>query len=139
MTNDWIIAKEFKDDASGIVVRVSELDRGKFRNWNISIGAHNVEDPENRPLRFYLPVRFNQESIRLVSPAPELERNYETVIGELVFAATSWVRDRASEDHQIRVAEAYDRDKRAADRGKPVTRVTGKTAREKDKGRERTG
>lgn len=120
------VVKDFTDHASKITVRVNMLPSHPFPQYSLLIGT-TMED--GRVLPF---VRaFRENSLAAVN----FIHDYNTIVGHLTVQAFELVRTMMEADVKKHIDARYEKDLASANRGKAATRHTGKTEKNRNKGK----
>jgi hypothetical protein len=123
----WETLKDFEKD--GLIVRVQKL------GWRYSamLGVRSDKDPD-RVVPF-IPLRVR--GTKSLTDAIRLERVWSKDALELLSEAEEYAVSEEGYRRSRKIDDMVERDERAAARGKPRTRHTGKTERRRQKRKER--
>lgn len=131
---DWKRVKVFRDDPTTFAVVVSMLPL-KRPKYSIAMGRiinPGMVDKDGLMTDKLFPHFYINRQRDAISQVV-LECDYETIIAKMVMQALQWIEGQMSLDLQYELDEKRLREERDANRGKPVTRTTGKTERERAK------
>jgi hypothetical protein len=125
----YSMVKDFTDAQTGVTVRLQRSDDLPRPRYSMQIGR--LVDPKNGDdLRLipYLSIRVETQNGQVVRLT-----DYRSPLPELLAEAEEFVRAEAQLIEEELLARQIARDEERANQGKVVTRVTGKTQRDKAK------
>lgn len=135
---EWARVKFFRDDATNIRVTISRLDLVDPM-YRFSIGlvlerpAFGEAGKAGEMVESFFPVINMKNRQNMSLGTFGFEFDYAKIVAGLMAEAQEWVTaDRARTFNELTEAR-YAKDVYSANRGKPVTKVTGKTARKKER------
>lgn len=122
--HNWERVKLFTHETTLITAEVSRLPL-PTPAYSMAIGR--MVDGK---LRQHFHVRRERSLV-----AVNLEADYVTVVGALMVQAQEFIVAEMKKDLETYLETRIERDQKNANRGKPVTKVTGKTERDRTKGK----
>lgn len=126
VVSDWELVECVESGGYIAKIKRRPLFRGAY-SYSIQIGFAESSLPGTFRLM------FDKESLNLTSTAVTLVEDVAAVVSELLTRIQARVLKLAEEDLAWRQNEAFVRDEKKASFGKPVTKVTGKTEKKKQR------
>lgn len=122
--NEWTVAKTFEENGVAVRVEVLESFNPSF-NPRYSLKVGRVRDGKFAP---FLPIRLESQG------KVTIHRVHE-VVAKLLTEAEDWIHNEAQVRENDRMEYRIAKETKQANQGKQVTRVTGKTQKNRDKRR----
>lgn len=141
---EWTRVKFFLHEVTNIRVTVSRLDLGDPM-YRFSIGlvlerpAFGEAGKAGETVETFFPVITMQKRQDMQLGTFGFEFDYAKIVAGLVMEAQEWATADRARTFNEETEARYAKDVWAANRGKPVTKVTGKTARKKERLAARSG
>lgn len=129
----WNRVTFFRDDTTAIQVTVSRLDVA-VPLYRFSVGtvtSRQAEDGESFDV--FDPAIMLRKRQNMSLGAFGFEFDYAKLILDLLLQAQEWAITDCARAFNEQTEAQYAKDLQAANRGKPVTKTTGKTARKKER------
>lgn len=139
---EWTRVKFFLDETTDIRVTISKLDLsdpmyrfsvGLVIERKVQVAPSSDTSSGAETVETYFPGITMKKKQDMPLGTFGLEFDYAKVIGGLVAQAQEWVAEDRVRTFNEQTEARYAKDVQSANRGKPVTKVTGKTARKKER------
>lgn len=119
---NWERVATFTNETTLITVEVSRLPIST-PTYSMAIGRM-VDDR----LRQNFHIRRERSLVDII-----IEQDYESIVATLMAKAMVYIRAEMKKDLDTYLESRYEKDRLSADRGKPATKVTGKTEKNRAK------
>lgn len=140
----WSLAKRFTDAPSGVTVDVSRADTDRGPRYSVRVGRLLPLTPDQARLREeergpaqlgpFIPAMRDRSSIAHV----RLLHSFAEPMARLSADAEEWIVTEMAQHNEEYLEERREKEHRQAAFGKAPTKVTGKTAKKREKERTRT-
>jgi len=144
----WKFAKAFLDEDSGVCVEISKAQSHRSATkYSVRIGRLVWKDKnEKGPVQ--LPKEGEEHKITLLPfitaykdfgsiAHVRLQKSFAEPLARLSHAAEEWIVTEMAASNEEHLEQRREKEMQQVNRGKPVTKVTGKTARKRERERAR--